>query len=341
MASKRWCYRRNLWLVVGLSSFFTAVLISLGIDYDVTEPEFTFKLPEVTTLPPHVVTSLDGRITSLLTEEDRFVVPNVVHYVWFGEYERLRFHQMLSILSVTKIIKPDEIIFHCDNLPRGQWWKYVNNHVKNMTVVKLKSPTEIFGNPIIRPEHKSDVARLEILMKHGGMYIDTDVIVLKPFTPLRRFNITMGIEYHGDPGRLNNGIIIANKNAKFLRIWYDTYRNFTKREWDYHDSIIPYRLQFQYPRLIHVEEKTLNYPSGKEIDLIFKHRYDWSRNYAMHLWYRLHEFEHNQIGIRHMNTTFGEIARFIYYGSPKLFGNDTKQNWMDIRFRTDIRYTWK
>ena len=128
----------------------------------------------------------------------------------------------------------------------------------------------------------------------------------------------MGLEYHGTPGRLNNGVIISTKDSKFLQIWYDSYRDFTKREWDYHDSVVPYNLQFEYPELIHVEEKTINYPSGERLELIYEDIYDWSNNYAIHLWYRLHEFDHGPTDIKRMNTTFGQIARFIYYGNPAM-----------------------
>merc|ERR1711976_965454 len=140
-------------------------------------------------------------------------------------------------------------------------------------------------------------------MDYGGIYLDTDVIALKSFDYLRRFNFTMGIEYHGDPGRLNNGVIVSTKESQFLLLWYETYKNFSKREWDYHDSIIPYRLQFEYPDFIHVEENTINYPSGKKLELIYEEMYDWSRNYAMHLWYRLHQVDHNPRDIRGMNST--------------------------------------
>ena len=106
-----------------------------------------------------------------------------------------------------------------------------------------------------------------------------------------------------------------------LHFRYDTYKNFTKREWDFHDSIIPYYLQYHYPDLIHIEEKTINYPSGERLDLIYDQVYDWSDNYCIHLWYRLHSFDHTPNDIKKMNTTFGQLARLIYYGSPDIIDN--------------------
>ena len=281
-------------------------------------PKPVIPLPSANPRIPSLVTSPTGVKTSLLERSDHVIVPNIVHYVWFGEYEPLKFHHFLSIRSAYRFIKPEKILFHCDHRPTGKWWDTALHSVPSLEIVKHKPPTEIFGNEVILAEHKSDIARMEILMKHGGIYLDTDVIVLKSFTPLRRYRYTMGLEYHGNPGRLNNGVIIATKDAEFLRLWYDTYRDFTKREWDYHDSAVPYKLQYEYPKLIHVEEKTLNWPSGRNLSLIYDQLYDWKDNYAMHLWYRLHELEHNPHDIREMNTTFGEISRLVYYGSPEI-----------------------
>lgn len=256
--------------------------------------------------------------TSFLQKSEDYVVPNVVHYVWFGEYNTLRFHHYLSMRSAHIFIKPDKICIHCDFEPVGKWWKLIRKDTPNLVIIKTIPLTTIFKNKIILPEHKSDIARIQILMEEGGIYLDTDVLVLKSFRELRKYEMTMGIEYHGNPGRLNNGIIIAKKNAAFLQIWYDTYTNFSKREWDFHDCIVPYRLQYLYPKLIHIEENTLNYPSGKNLDLIYENVFDWRNNYAMHLWYRLYDIDHTPIGIRNMNTTFGEMARLIYYNSTKL-----------------------
>ena len=179
-------------------------------------------------------------------------------------------------------------------------------------------PQSIHGKEITFASHKSDIERIHILIKQGGIFLDLDVIALKPFDPLLRYNFTMGIEYFGKPGRLHNGIILARPNATFLHKWLETYKDFSKSEWDDHSSQSPYKLQFMYPDLIHVEPKSLNYPSGQDIDLIYEERYDWSNNYALHLWSKIHDLEHGPEAIKTMNSTYGEVARLVYYGSPEL-----------------------
>ncbi|OWF41655.1 uncharacterized protein LOC110462107 [Mizuhopecten yessoensis] len=264
-----------------------------------------------------MVTSPTGRKTSLLEKSDDYVVPNIVHFTWIGEYLHLQFHHFLSIKSAAIFIRPEQIYLHCDYEPIGSWWKALRKIV-NIQVVKIDPPTSIFGHRVKRPEHKSDLIRLNVLEDQGGIFLENDVIVLKPFTPLRKYAFTMGLEYHSNPGRLNNGIIVAKKNATFLNIWRETYRNFTEREWDEHSSIIPYHLQYQFPHLIHVEERSLNYPSGPDRRLIYQDIYDWGDNYAIHLWYDLHALTHSPNDIKSMNTTFGQIARYVYYNTTKL-----------------------
>ena len=258
------------------------------------------------------------RITSLLNRSSTPVVPNVVHFVWFGdEYKPLEFQHFLSIKSAYKNISPEKIIFHCNNPPIGKWWIKLKKEVK-LAIVHRQPPSSIYGHLVKRPEHKSDIARIDILIEQGGIYLDTDVIALKSFDTLRYYDYTMGLEYHGRPGRLNNGVILAKPNATFLHIWRETYWNFSTIEWDYHDTIIPYHLQYIYPEIIHVEYKTLNYPSGPDRHLIYDVIYDWSKNYCIHLWYRLHGIPHTANDIRKLNTTFGQIARFVFYNTTQL-----------------------
>ncbi|XP_069114888.1 uncharacterized protein [Argopecten irradians] len=308
---------KKLLIVVALLTFLLVTyMVTWKNDAEVLNHDY--HLPAQKTVPVFkFVTSPSGRKTSLLEKSDDYVVPNIVHFIWIGERVYLQFHHFLSIKSASIFIRPDKIYLHCDYEPVGLWWKSLRNLVK-IHVIKSNPPTSIFGHRVKRPEHKSDLIRLEVLKEHGGIFLESDVIVLKSFAPLRRYEFSMGLEYHGTPGRLNNGIIIAKKNAAFLNIWQETYRNFTEREWDQHSSIIPYNLQYQFPHLIHVEESSLNYPSGPDRRLIYDEIYDWRSNYAIHLWHELHALTHSPTDIKSMNTTFGQISRYVYYNTTDL-----------------------
>jgi len=68
-------------------------------------------------LEPFVSSHL-GNVTSL------YVVPNVVHFIWFADNpgKQLTFINYVSIVSAHRIQKPDAILLHCNYLPTGHWW---------------------------------------------------------------------------------------------------------------------------------------------------------------------------------------------------------------------------
>lgn len=118
-------------------------------------------------------------IMKLLTLADLKSVPNIVHYIWFGCRE-LRTHHYLSLLSALQIQEPDYIFFHTDCPPTGPLWNDFQQAAdEKLKVIKRSPPQHIWGLPLKTIEHKSDVARLQILLQVGGIYADDDLIFLK------------------------------------------------------------------------------------------------------------------------------------------------------------------
>jgi hypothetical protein len=100
--------------------------------------------------------------------------------------------------------------------------------------------------------HKADVIRLEVLLEHGGIYLDIDTFVLRPFADysLMLHDVVMGMEARQlnflrlpmsddemDPTGLCNAIIIARKGAEFLHRWMDTYDGFVEKHWAEHSVV--------------------------------------------------------------------------------------------------------
>ena len=117
----------------------------------------------------------DLLFSSVYSTSGEHKVPNIVHYIWFGCRE-FRFHHYLSLKSVIKIQKPVTILFHTDCLPHGKYFREVEPHLR---IVKRTPPQTVWGKPVNNVEHQSDVARLQILLEYGGIYLDDDVIILK------------------------------------------------------------------------------------------------------------------------------------------------------------------
>jgi len=146
------------------------------------------------------------------------VVPDIVHFIWLkGDLSRpFSFINYLSIRSVADIQKPAKIYLHTDHdEPDNPHWKAVLPYVELHHVMP---PERIAGRPLNYAQYKSDVIRLEILLKQGGTYLDCDFILLKPFRDLMTSPLTM---IHDSPMRnsVSNGVIICAPQQKFLADW--------------------------------------------------------------------------------------------------------------------------
>ncbi|MCG8123226.1 MAG: hypothetical protein N0E55_04550, partial [Candidatus Thiodiazotropha taylori] len=105
---------------------------------------------------------------------------------------------------------------------------------------------------------------------------------------------------------MGSQFIMARKGAPFLNLWYRSYEIDYRRGWTYNALEVPFELARQNPDLIHVEGNRFTRPNFHTLHLIFNKNYDWSDNYAMHLftrWYK-EDFDETKIGM--LNTTIGQ-----------------------------------
>src|SRR6201999_3240379 len=70
--------------------------------------------------------------------------------------------------------------------------------------------------------HLADIIRLDVLLKDGGIYLDSDVFALHSFSTLRHspLDVILGNE-GGNRNGLCNAVILSRPNATFIRRWID------------------------------------------------------------------------------------------------------------------------
>ena len=250
-------------------------------------------------------------------------VPGIVHFVWLWAYpEPYTFRQLLGGLSVLRVLKPCAIYFwNAGYLPTGEWWDmFVGNATEsNTTFLTLNITTPMtYAGTIYREAHKSDLVRIHAIKYFGGIYLDFDIIILNPFTPLLCYDMVLG-RLGKPPAGLPNALMIAVPNATFINLWIDAYnRNFRRMKLSYNSVTIPRIIHDAKPGLIHVEESSIHIPSYRHIIAIFGAHYDWQNQYAVHLWNNHADSKPRNINekpkfIRNMNSAFGEIARWVYF----------------------------
>ena len=245
-----------------------------------------------------------------------FKVPNLIHYIWFSCHT-FKMSTYLCMLSALKNQNPDFILIHGDCEPEGKYWELFKSAAGEKLKLVKKSPvTQIFGKKISVVEHQADVARLQVVLQVGGIYLDDDVVVLKSLDELRRDNdIVLG---EASPISLANGGIIANKNSWFLKRWFQQYQTFNDALWGANSVQTALALWQLFPEEIKVVPVTMMRPNWMEYNMLHHGLMDWSEHYTMHLSTRyMDEFDKSRTLAQFavLQTTYGEIARFVLWGS--------------------------
>ena len=270
---------------------------------------------------PKMVDNLE-RGCNCSNSQQRDLVPNIVHYIWFSNKDTIfPFHHMLSVMSAHKILKPDVILFHTNRPPTGSYWAIITA-LSSVKVIHRVPPRTLFGEqtktPAFPTSH-SNIARVDILLQHGGIYLDLDVIALKPFDVFRHYPCTVGMET--DDGKVCGGLIIATNTSSFMYIWANAYlEDYRVSRYAYNSGEVPAKLVRRYPSLVHVVHTAFHRPNWtpREVKMIWGPLgFDWSDKFAIHLWYQVYRKlggkEPSLENIVDWPGAFGEIARFILH----------------------------
>lgn len=184
------------------------------------------------TVPPweqHL--DFDGFDNETGTSDGHFIVPNYVHFIKFGQ-NNFSFVDAVCVLAAFKNQKPEKLFFHTDAEGfQGKYWDVIMNTTgfKEVLIIrKIKLPTEIFGHRLNKGWkyfHGGDVARMLVLREFGGIYLDRDSYVVRRLDDLRRFEMSIGWRISREMG---NQVVVAHKDARFLRLWYESYKNYKR-----------------------------------------------------------------------------------------------------------------
>lgn len=253
-------------------------------------------------------------------------VPKLVHFIHGlkkeGEVKFTMIHY-LAVKAAHDFIQPDAIYLHYITYPSGEWWEKARSY---LILRQVRTVNTVFGNPVVHFAHKADVLRLEILLTYGGIYLDIDVIALKSFDELLRYDMTLGEEARTEangPHGLGNGVIIAKRDSVFLREWYRAYKQFDHTKWAQLSIHFPLKLHLARPGLVHVLPRDAFYTpcwDSKGAKLLYEsNAYDLSNNYAVHVWASEKQRINSVLEVCQLSNTFGRILRIalMAHGNEK------------------------
>ncbi|KAG2302605.1 hypothetical protein Bca52824_031256 [Brassica carinata] len=181
-------------------------------------------------------------------------------------------------------IKPDFTYIFKDTLAE-KWFERLKKGMFSPGVIPLE-------------QNLSNILRLVLLYKFGGIYLDTDVIILKPLTNLHNVIGAQTV----DPvtrkwSRLNNAVLIFDKNHPLLKSFIDEFsRTFNGNKWGHNGPYLVSRVVARFnvsssssDMRFSVLPPSAFYPvdwtriSGFYRASVNEREADWSRKRLMHL----------------------------------------------------------
>jgi mannosyltransferase OCH1-like enzyme len=138
-----------------------------------------------------------ARETKLVSVGDR--IPKIVHFV-YGLRDpdpTLDLIHYIAIKSAYDVLKPEKIMFHYHYMPVGENFERAKHM---LTLNQVPMVTNVFDRPVSHYAHRADVVRLQVLEEFGGIYLDLDLISLKPVDHLLDKEFVMAQEGFGKFG---------------------------------------------------------------------------------------------------------------------------------------------
>lgn len=161
----------------------------------------------------------------------------MIHFIWLTQIgsRPFSFINALAVLAAARHHPKDKILMWCNEEPKSNpnWWR-----VKDLFEIRhIDPPSEIEGVKLEHVQYKADVLRLQILQKLGGMYLDTDSLLLKPLTALAGPSIVLAQE---SPDSIAMSPIIAPPGDPFVAEWLKRIPTALSKEiWAHHAVNLP------------------------------------------------------------------------------------------------------
>lgn len=227
-------------------------------------------------------------------------IPKVIHYCWFG-----------------KSVKP-RLVKDCIGS-----WKY---HFKDYKIIEWNEENYKTNHPFfIQAIEKrlwafaSDFARLDILNKYGGIYLDTDMLITKSFDFLLTNKVNIGAE---SIDFINGAFIATAENQTFLLDCLSFYDNLilSTNENDLMQMTIPrvmtkilfdnyFNLQ-EFNRII-VEKDIMIFPPEYLYPLPYSKKMELN-NYKEYL-------TENSVGVHLWSASWKKYTALYYFEHKKYF----------------------
>ncbi|MFP3907391.1 MAG: glycosyltransferase [Acidimicrobiales bacterium] len=192
----------------------------------------------------------------------------IIHFIFGLRPQDEPFHLLhyLAIESCRRVLAPDEIRLHLFHLPYGVYWDLARPLVQLHRVEPIAEVDAVEVDPMVaryRHAHHSDVIRLDVLARDGGMYADIDTLFVRP-VPEHWWDVEAligreaPVQYsdRSDPEpSVSNALMMARPGSDFITTWRDQIVETMDGTWSEHSCRLATRLAEANPESVLVVDK--------------------------------------------------------------------------------------
>lgn len=132
------------------------------------------------------------------------MIPKKIHYCWFGKSE-MPSREKRCVASWKKFMPDFELVL----------WNENNFDVNSTIFTRQAYDLKKFA-------FVSDYVRLYALLHEGGIYLDTDVEIVKPFHDFIKYNAFGSFE---TPNVIQTGVLASVPNGELINKIFKLYEN--------------------------------------------------------------------------------------------------------------------
>jgi len=214
------------------------------------------------------------------------MIPNIVHFIWLTGPDSRPFNliNMVAVKAAAEMQRPKHLIMHTNEAPVGNpYWDEAAGYFEIQPIRETHPDL-----PFV--QYRSDILRLEILREQGGIYLDTDSLLLAPLTAFMDRPFTLARE---SADSLAMTPIFAEPGAPFIDYWLEGIpKAMASGVWAKHSVNLPHDLQRKMPQLCEVRPQEEFFPFDLKRNYLFETGKDriaenWKRMgaaYALHVY---------------------------------------------------------
>ena len=233
------------------------------------------------------------------------------HFIFGLRAQNEPFHILhyLCLESCRQVNRPHKIHLHLRHHPHGIWWDRIKSHLQihNVEVTPLAFDPAKYANSAegryiaaagFSYAHEADFLRLQILLKHGGVYADMDTLFLHPYPDrfyAHEFLIGEEAAIPDSKGVLRpslcNAVIFSKPQARFAQEWLQRMSEVFDGTWNRHSCDEAARAWSEMPHRVTVAPAAAFYPFAATplgVASLFTENATLPRGvYSLHLWAHL------------------------------------------------------